>query len=199
MDAKKRFWLIAGSNGVGKTTYAFKHVVAISGSVNFVNMDEIARGLSPLAPVAAEREAARVALWRARFFIANDIVFSMETTMSGNVHRALMEEAREAGLSPVLLYFSVREPEISLQRIARRVAEGGHDVAEDVVRRRFTRSHANLPRYAAAADLWRVYEASGTKPCLALEGRGETLDHRDDDCLAGANDMIRDFAAGLSK
>lgn len=199
MDAKKRFWLIAGPNGVGKTTYAFKHVVAISGSVNFVNMDEIARGLSPLAPVAAEREAARVALWRARFFIANDIVFSMETTMSGNVHRALMEEAREAGLSPVLLYFSVREPEISLQRIARRVAEGGHDVAEDVVRRRFTRSHANLPRYAAAADLWRVYEASGTKPCLALEGRGETLDHRDDDCLAGANDMIRDFAAGLSK
>ena len=199
MDAKKRFWLIAGPNCVGKTTYAFKHVVAISGSVNFVNMDEIARGLSPLAPVAAEREAARVALWRARFFIANDIVFSMETTMSGNVHRALMEEAREAGLSPVLLYFSVREPEISLQRIARRVAEGGHDVAEDVVRRRFTRSHANLPRYAAAADLWRVYEASGTKPCLALEGRGETLDHRDDDCLAGANDMIRDFAAGLSK
>lgn len=199
MDAKKRFWLIAGPNGVGKTTYAFKHVVAISGSVNFVNMDEIARGLSPLAPVAAEREAARVALSRARFFIANDIVFSMETTMSGNVHLALMEEAREAGLSPVLLYFSVREPEISLQRIARRVAEGGHDVAEDVVRRRFARSHANLARYAAAADLWRVYEASGSKPCLALEGRGVTLDHRDDDCLAGANDQIRDFAASLSQ
>lgn len=198
MDAKKRFWLIAGPNGVGKTTYAFKHVVAISGSVNFVNMDEIARGLSPLAPVAAEREAARVALWRARFFIANDIVFSMETTMSGNTHLALMEEAREAGLSPILLYFSVREPEISLQRIARRVAEGGHNVAEDVVRRRFARSHANLARYAAAADLWRVYEASGSKPCLALEGRGVTLDHRDDDCLAGSNDMIREFAAGLS-
>lgn len=199
MDAKKRFWLIAGPNGVGKTTYAFKHVVAISGSVNFVNMDEIARGLSPLAPVAAEREAARVALWRARFFIANNIVFSMETTMSGNVHLALMEEAREAGLSPVLLYFSVRDPEICLQRIARRVAEGGHDVAEDIVRRRFTRSHANLARYAAAADLWRVYEASGPKPCLALEGRGKELDHRDDDCLAGANDQIRDFAASLSQ
>ncbi len=197
MGARKRFWLIAGPNGVGKTTYAFKHVVAISGSVNFVNMDEIARGLSPLAPRAAEREAARIALARARAFIAQGVVFSMETTMSGHTHLLLMEEARAAGLSPVLLYFSVREPEISLQRIARRVVEGGHDVPEDIVRRRFVRSHLNLPKYTAAADLWRVYEASGPKPCLALEGRGEALDHRDDDCLAQASPLLRAFAESL--
>lgn len=193
MGQPKRFWLIAGPNGVGKTTYAFKNVPAVSGSMNFVNMDEISRGLSPLAPHLAEREAARVALHRARQFIGDGQVFSMETTMSGRVHLELMAEAREAGMSPALLYFSVRDPEICLQRIARRVAEGGHDVAEEVVRRRFRRSHDNLGEYTASADLWRLYEASGPRPCLAAEGRRAQIVHIDHDCLAAANEALRAF------
>jgi predicted ABC-type ATPase len=193
MDQTRRFWLIAGPNGVGKTTYAFKNVPAVSGSMNFVSIFEIARGLSPLAPALAEREAARIALARAREFIAHDVVFSMETTMSGHVQLALMREARANGMSPALLYFSVRDPEICLERIARRVAEGGHDVAEDIVRRRFVRSHENLRGYCAAADLWRIYEASGSKPCLAAEGRGSELVHVDRDCLATGNRWIADF------
>jgi predicted ABC-type ATPase len=197
MDRAKRFWLIAGPNGVGKTTYAFKNVPAVSGSINFVNMDEISRGLSPLAPRAAEQAAARIALSRARGFIADGDVFSMETTMSGRAQLALMEEAREAGLSPALLYFSARDPEICLERIARRVAEGGHDVAEEIVRRRFVRSHKNLREYTAAADLWRIYEASGPKPCLAAEGNRSRLVHVDPDCLAAANQAVRDFVVGI--
>jgi predicted ABC-type ATPase len=104
-----------------------------------------------------------------------------------------MDDARKAGMSPALLYFSVREPEICLQRIARRVAEGGHDVAEEIVRRRFIRSHQNLGRYTSAADLWRIYEASGPKPCLAAEGNGPQLVHVDPECLATANHFVRDF------
>jgi predicted ABC-type ATPase len=198
MSQAKRFWLIAGPNGVGKTTYAFKNVPAVSGSVNFVNLDEIARGLSPLDPRVAEREAARVALARARQFIAERAVFSMETTMSGHVHLDLMKEARQAGMSPALLYFSVRTPEICLQRIARRVAEGGHDVAEEIVRRRFVRSHQNLPAYTAAADLWRVYEGSGAKPCLAAEGHGTQLVYDDPECQAQANAAVRTFLSGFT-
>lgn len=197
MAGKARFWLIAGPNGVGKTTYAFKNVPAVSGSLHFVNLAEIARGLSPLAPRLAEREAARIALSRAREFIAHGTVCSMETTMSGQTHLALMEEARRAGLSPCVLYFSVQSPEICLERISRRVAEGGHDVAEPVVRRRFARSHANLTAYCAAADLWRIYEASGARPCLAAEGINGTLIHRDEECLAAANQLVRDFVADL--
>lgn len=197
MDAIERFWLIAGPNGVGKTTYAFRNVPAVSGSLNFVNLDEIARGLSPLSPRLAEREAARIALARARDFIAGGVVFSMETTMSGHTQLALMREARAAGLSPALLYFSVRDPDICLERIARRVAEGGHDVPEAIVRRRFKRSHENLPAYCAEADLWRVYEASGYRPCLAAEGKRLNLAHVDADCLEGANAMVRDFIDGI--
>ncbi len=196
MDTVKRFWLIAGPNGVGKTTYAFRNVPAVSGSMNFVNLDEIARGLSPLAPRLAEREAARIALARARDFIDRGEVFSMETTMSGHTHLALMRRARTAGLSPALLYFSVTDPGICIERIARRVAEGGHDVPEAVVRRRFERSHANLPAYCAEADLWRIYEASPYRPCLAAEGRRRDLAYVDADCLGHANAMINDFVAG---
>jgi predicted ABC-type ATPase len=193
-NGPKRFWLIAGPHGVGKTTYAFRNVPAVSGSTNFVNLDEIARGLSPLEPRKAEREAARVALARAHDFIARREVFTMETTMSGQTHRSLMREAKEAGLSPALLYFSVRDPDICMQRIARRVAEGGHDVPEAVVRRRFDRSHANLAAYCGAADLWRIYEASGARPCLALEGQGCMIVHSDPDCLRTANRHVQTFA-----
>lgn len=193
-NGPKRFWLIAGPNGVGKTTYAFRNVPAVSGSTNFVNLDEIARGLSPIEPRAAEGAAARIALSRAREFMLRKEVFTMETTLSGHAHLALMKAAREAGLSPALLYFSVHSPEICLERIARRVAEGGHDVPETVVRRRFGRSHANLPAYCAAADLWRVYEASGPRPCLALEGNGPWLRHADAACLAQANAAVQAFA-----
>ncbi len=199
MNGPRRFWLIAGPNGVGKTTYAFRNVPAVSGSMNFVNLDEIARGLSPLDPQLAEREAARIALSRARDFIARGIVFSMETTMAGRTQLALLKEARREGLSPALLYFSVQNPEICLERIARRVAEGGHDVAEAIVRRRFQRSHENLSAYCAAADLWRVYEASGPKPCLAAEGKGLELTHVDPDCLAAGNAAIRAFVRNLSR
>jgi predicted ABC-type ATPase len=196
MNGPKRFWLIAGPNGVGKTTYAFKNVPAVSGSRNFVNLDEIGRGLSPLDPKLAEREAARVALQRARDFVSRQEVFSMETTMSGKAHLALMREAAAAGLLPSILYFSVTDPEICLERIARRVAEGGHDVAEDIVRRRFKRSHDNLSTYCAAADLWRIYEASGPKPCLAAEGKHGRIVHTDPECAARSNDMVREFLSG---
>jgi predicted ABC-type ATPase len=189
------FWLIAGPNGVGKTTYAMRHLRAVSGSVNFVNLDEIARGLSPLEPSAAQTDAARIALSRAHDFIEGRRTFAMETTLSGLAHLRLLAVAREAGLRTAMLYFSVISPDICLERIARRVAEGGHDVAEPIVRRRFERSARNLARYAAACDLWRVYEASGARPRLALEGkRGGVLDYRDDQALADGHAALRELA-----
>ncbi|MEQ8403370.1 MAG: AAA family ATPase [Roseitalea porphyridii] len=195
--AAPAFWLIAGPNGVGKTTYAFRSLEALTGSVNFINMAEIARGLSPLDPAAAEGDAARLALSRARELIAAGRTFAMETTMSGRVHLRLFEMARAVSMRTHLMYFSAASPEICLQRIARRVAEGGHDVPEPVVRRRFVRSHSNLPRYTAASDLWRLYETSGPRPCLALEGSGRVVAHRDETCLARANPALQGFAREL--
>lgn len=178
------FWLIAGPNGIGKTTYARARLEAISGSVNFVNMDEIARGLSPLRPSLAERDAAEVALQRAHRFIAAKATFAMETTLSGHAHLRLLRAATRAGMKTALMFFAAAEPAICLARIARRVAEGGHDVDEAIVLRRFERGARNFPLYAAEASLWRLYDAAGSTPVLAAEGIGAHVDHRAEDVLA---------------
>ena len=162
----------------------------MSGSINFVNLDEIARGLSPIRPAAAQTEAARIALSRARAFIRIGTTFAMETTLPGTRSSRLMQEALAPGLQTALLYFCVRDPAICLERIARRVAEGGHDVPEAVVRRRFERSLANLPAYQELSDLWRIYEASGPKPVLALEGARGEIRHADEAALAAAHPAI---------
>lgn len=114
----------------------------------------------------------------------------METTLSGRTHRGLLEDASARGLATAMLYFSVRSPDICLERIARRVAEGGHDVPELIVRRRFERSLANLSLYLTLCDLWRVYEASGPRPRLAIEGRRDTIRFSDPEIVAATHPAL---------
>jgi predicted ABC-type ATPase len=180
-DQRPTLWIIAGPNGVGKTTYAFRHIRAVSGSARFVNLDEIARGLSPLDPLLDQRRAARVALATMRELMGEQVSFSIETTLAGRTHLQTIEQARAAGLRSALLYFAVPTVELCLARIARRVTEGGHAVPEADVRRRFARSLANLPAYVAAVDLWRVFDNAGPRPRAVAEGRRGCLALLDQD------------------
>lgn len=170
-EAAPTLWIIAGPNGVGKTTYAFRHIRAVSGTTRFVNLDEVARGLSPLEPQAGQRRAARVALDLMRALIDERRTFSLETTLAGRTHLQTIERARSAGFATNLLFFVVRSPEICLARIARRVSEGGHDVPEADVHRRFERAVRNLQDYVEAVDLWRVLDNNGRRPAVVAEGR----------------------------
>ena len=165
-------YILAGPNGAGKTTYAFRHLETVTGTVTFVNLDEIARGYSPLRPSLGQQYAARAALSRIRSLIRERASFSIETTLSGKTHLRAIAAAKAAGFRISLFYFAVPGAETCLARIARRVAEGGHDVPAADVRRRFTRSLANLPLYAAACDVWRVFDAAGHAPRVAAEGHG---------------------------
>lgn len=173
------FWLIAGPNGVGKTRYARQHLRAVTGSADFVNLDEIARGLSPLDPEVARRDAARVALERARTLLRVGRTFAMETTLAGRAHLRLVDQAASSGVAMQLLYFAVSDPAVCLERVARRVAEGGHDVPEADVRRRFTRGVANLPLYAARAAAWRLFDATDAEPLVVAEGHHRAIDFLD--------------------
>jgi len=185
------FWLIAGPNGVGKTTYALRHLRAAIGSIHFVNLDEIARGLSPLEPRAADRSAGRVALMRARELIRARRTFAMETTLAGRSHLGLVGEAEARGLRFGLLYFALPSVELCLERIRRRVTEGGHDVPEADVRRRFSRSFGNLETYRARAAEWRIFDNRGSRPHAMADGAfGETR-FSNADSLAAYAGLIR--------
>jgi len=164
-------WMVAGPNGAGKTTYAFRHIRAVSKTTRFVNLDEIARGLSPLDPSAEPQRAARVALAMIDDLIEARLSFSLETTLAGRTHLRTVGRAKAAGFRINLLYFAVVDVETCLARVARRVSEGGHHVPDLDVRRRFERSLAHVRLYAAECDLWRVYDNNGPMPKTVAEGR----------------------------
>jgi predicted ABC-type ATPase len=176
-NGRPTLWLIAGANGVGKTTFARARIEAVSGTTEFVNLDLIAQGLSPLDPTRQQTRAARVALDMARDLISQRVSFSIETTLSGKTHLNLLARAQAAGMAVKLLYFSVATPEECLRRVARRVSEGGHDVAEADLRRRFTRSIANFATYAKACDFWRIYNANQLPPMTVAEGSFAMTSH----------------------
>ena len=174
-------WLVAGANGVGKTTYARDHIKSYSGTKSFVNLDEIARGLSPFEPEAQRVRAARVSLnylnsvlemprpQNAALDLRKSI--SLETTLAGLTHLRTIDRAKANGWNVNMLYFAVQSPELALARIARRVSEGGHDIPEVDARRRFQRSLHNFGLYAAKCDLWRVFD-NNARPKVVAEGHG---------------------------
>jgi predicted ABC-type ATPase len=170
-------WLVAGPNGVGKTSYAREHIRRFSGSTAFVNLDEIARGLSPFEPEAERVRAARVSLDYLRSVFTETTggngrkSVTLETTLAGRTHLRTLALAKRSGFAVNLLYFMVKTPEIALARIARRVSEGGHDIPEVDARRRFARSMANFSDYAGQTELWRVFD-NNHSPKVVCEGRG---------------------------
>lgn len=196
MSDPSTVWLIAGPDGVGKTTYAFRRIRAVSGSVRFVNLDEIARGLSPMDTDAGRVDAARIALQRIETLLRTDgTSFSIETTLAGLTYLPRLRDAVAGGWRVHLLYFAVASPDTALARIARRVSEGGHDVPEADARRRFERSAANLLRYIELAALWRVFDNNGPQPRVAAEGRAGCIGHPSE--THGLPARIRTALAGL--
>jgi predicted ABC-type ATPase len=174
-DERPTLWLVAGPNGVGKTTYAFRHIRRISGSVNFVNLDEIARGLSPLQPDAQRLQAARIALSMQSGFLARRESFSLETTLSGLTYLGLLRRAKTAGYRVQLLFFSVPSVEVSIARVAKRVSRGGHDVPEEDIRRRYGRSYLNFFRYVDLVDNWLIWENGASRAYSIASGKAACI------------------------
>ena len=189
-NGRPALWLLAGADGVGKTTYARARITAVAGSTEFINLDLIGQGLSSLDPSRQQFRAARVALDMARDLIRQRTSFSLETTLSGLTHLRLIETAKSSGMAVKLLYFFVRSPEECLRRVARRVAEGGHDAPETDLRRRYDRSLRNFAAYAATCDFWCVHDANGLAPLTIAEGEQSAVHH-------DTGKMVPDALAGF--
>ncbi len=166
-------WLIAGPNGVGKTTYARRYLRSVAGTTAFVNLDEIGRGLAPLEPTpdaATAAAAARIALARIGENIAARRSFALETTLAGRTHMRSIAKARGAGMGTRMIFCMLPEVALCLARIAARVAAGGHAVPEADARRRFVRAQQNFGLYAALVDQWVVLDTQMAEPRLVASG-----------------------------
>ena len=137
-------YIIAGPNGAGKTTASYTLLPEMLGCVNFVNADEIARGLSPFSPETVDVQAARIMLYRIEELLEQKADFGIETTLATRSYVQLVKRAQALGYKVHLLFFCLETPEQAIQRVAQRVREGGHGIPEDVIRRRFKRGIENL-------------------------------------------------------
>ena len=162
--------IIAGPNGAGKTTFAREFLPNEGACTQFVNADLIAAGLSPFAPETADVAAGRAMLRRLDELVSQRSDFAVETTLSGTWLLRRITHWKECGYTTILYYLQIDTPEIALQRIAQRVLDGGHDVPEGIVRRRFGRSRAKLESFKRCVDLWIVYNNSDHEPELVGSG-----------------------------
>jgi predicted ABC-type ATPase len=142
---------------------------------NFVNADLIAQGMSPFSPKSAAIRAGRVMLEEIELLAVKRVDFGFETTLSGRGHLKLIRELKERGYAAHFFYLWIPSAELALSRIRERVSRGGHDVPEDVMRRRFERSIRNFPVYhRALADRWILFDnATASLSIIATQEQGQ--------------------------
>ncbi len=143
----RQIFIIAGPNGAGKTTNALSVLPDLTNVYEFLNADEIAKGLAPLHPESMALTASKFMVKRLRDLLESNKSFAFETTGAGTNFIKYLKEARENRYEIHLLYLWLNDVELAIQRVAQRVAQGGHQIPEDTVRRRYTSGLRNILKY----------------------------------------------------
>jgi len=164
-------YIIAGCNGAGKTTASFTILPEMLNCNEFVNADSIAAGLSPFNPESVAIEAGRLMLLRIDELMKAGVDFAFETTLATRSYVSLVKDAQRMGYKVTLLFIWLDSPETAIQRVADRVAEGGHDIPKDVIERRYHRGVSNLIKlYIPVCDSWIVVNNKNVIPELIAKG-----------------------------
>ena len=173
-----KLYIIAGCNGAGKTTASYTVLPEMLGCREFVNADEIARGLSPFNPSSVAIEAGRLMLQRMDDLLHDGADFAFETTLATRSYVKFIESAHAKGYFVTLLYFWLPSPELAIERVAMRVQQGGHFIPSDVVRRRYRNSLHNLTSlYTPVCDLWAIYDNNAADVEIRKIASGERDKH----------------------
>lgn len=159
--------IIAGPNGAGKTTFAREFLPQEAGCPVFINADLIAAGLSPFAPERAAIQAGRLTLEAIAQHVARRESFAFETTLSGKAYARQIPQWRQFGYRVELFFLSLPSAETAVQRVAERVRQGGHDIPEATIRRRFDAGKRLFAEvYQPLVDQWALYDNAGDEPLL---------------------------------
>ena len=171
MTEEKKIIIIAGPNGAGKTTFATEFLPNEAGCPNFINVDLIAAGLSPFQMEKAAIRAGRLVIELIDQYSRKGISFAFETTLSGRIYARRIPAWQAKGYKVKLFSLKLPNPELAIDRVRRRVREGGHNVPDEVVQRRFYAGLKNLEAlYKDVVDEWAVYDNSSKWPVLIEEG-----------------------------
>ncbi|MCQ2190022.1 MAG: zeta toxin family protein [Paludibacteraceae bacterium] len=159
--SEKNLYIISGCNGAGKTTASYSVLPKLLDCKQFVNADEIAKGLSPFCPESVAIQAGKLMLLRIDELLEANETFSIETTLATKSYANLVRRAQEKGYAVTLLYFWLNSPELAVKRVARRVSEGGHNIPQDVIYRRYEKGIKNLTKiFIPIVDSWIVIDNS---------------------------------------
>ncbi|MGM9854592.1 MAG: zeta toxin family protein [Muribaculaceae bacterium] len=155
---EKTLYIIRGCNGAGKTTASYTVLPEILDRREYVNADEIAKGLSPFNPESVAIEAGRLMLERIDYLMTAGVSFSIETTLATKSYVNLVRRAHKQGYNVKLLFFWLESPEMAKLRVAERVAKGGHNIPEDVIERRYYAGIRNLFNlFMNEVDYWAIF------------------------------------------
>jgi predicted ABC-type ATPase len=141
---QNKLYIISGCNGAGKTTASYNVLPEILECKEFVNADEIAKGLSPFQPEAVSIEAGRIMLQRINDLLDQNKSFAFETTLSTKSYKNKIKLAQSKGYKVVLLFFWLQNVSLAKQRVAIRVEEGGHNIDDTIIERRYFGGIKNL-------------------------------------------------------
>lgn len=169
MDDKK-LYIIAGCNGAGKTTASFTILPDILDCKEFVNADEIAKGLSPFRPENVSFEAGRIMLKRINELLESNQNFAFETTLATKSYKSKITEAKAKNYNVTLLFFWLQNVDLAIERVKTRVQEGGHNIELEVIKRRYLNGIKNLFNiYLPIVDEVMIFDNSEGRHDLIAE------------------------------
>ena len=170
----KQLYIIAGCNGAGKTTASFTILPEVLNCKEFINADEIAKGLSPFQPESVAMQAGRIMLARMDELLQKGETFAFETTLATKSYKQKIEWAQANGYEVTLLFFWLDTPNIAKKRVAQRVAEGGHNIPLETIKRRYYNGIANLfTIYIDMVDICYIFDNSeGERTPIAKKYKG---------------------------
>jgi predicted ABC-type ATPase len=172
----KILYVIAGCNGAGKTTASFTILPDILDCKEFVNADEIAKGLSPFQPEKVSIEAGRIMLNRINELIEENQNFAFETTLSSRSYKNKIVEAKNKGYRVTLLFFWLQNVDLAKERVKIRVEEGGHNINPEIIHRRYYKGINNLfDIYLPIIDGALIFDNSAGKHELLAEKKIDGL------------------------
>ena len=177
MSKLPKLYIIAGCNGAGKTTASFTILPEVLGCKEFINADEIAKGLSPFQPESVAMQAGRIMLARMDELLQKGETFAFETTLATKSYKQKIEWAQANGYEVTLLFFWLDSPNIAKERVAQRVAEGGHNIPLETIERRYYNGIANLfTIYIDIVDICYIFDNSeGRKELIAQKERHKDI------------------------